>query len=85
MKKFFRKLFGIRTEKTLSDFDNLPLSKVDGSPQSDEFNPTYTFGVKPETKICEKCGSGMLKFIPEIQLGNLFLHQCSKCEWRKYL
>lgn len=81
----FRRLFGIRKEKTLRDFDNLNLFEVDGSIQKEEFNGKYTFGVKPKSLSCKKCNSDMLKFDPEIKLGTRFLHACSKCDWREYL
>lgn len=85
MRTFFRKLFGIKRSRTLSDFDNLSLKDINESFRSNEFNNSYTFGMKPEGKLCKKCGSEMIKFIPEIVLGNKNLHQCSKCSWREYL
>lgn len=70
-----------RRERTLSDFDNLTLSKIDG-----EIFENYSFeniDVKP---VCPNCRSDNLAEIyPKKIMEEKTLHVCLDCQERCYL
>lgn len=70
-----------KKERTLSDFDNLPLSKIDGS-----LVENYKFKNIDPKPVCLTCGSGnLIEVFPRVEMNHLVLHTCLDCQERCYL
>lgn len=70
-----------KKERTLGDFDNLPLSKIDGT--IIENHKLKNIDQKP---VCPTCGSdNLVEVYPRIEMNELILHTCLDCQERCYL
>lgn len=70
-----------KKERTLGDFDNLPLSKIDGA-----VIENYKFKSIDSKPVCPTCNSDNLaETYPKIEMGNAILHVCLDCQERCYL
>ncbi len=70
-----------KKERTLGDFDNLPLSKLDG-----EVIENYNLKNVDAKPVCSTCGSDNLAEVyPRIEMNKLVLYICLDCQERCYL
>lgn len=71
-----------KKERTLKDFDNLPLSKIDGFIVDNSPMPN----IDNNKMICPTCGSEnkLELVVPEKIMENKKLYECSICHERCY-
>lgn len=70
-----------KKERTLGDFDNLSLSKIDG-----ELIENYRFKSVDVKPLCPTCRSDNLtEVFPRVEMNGMVLHTCLDCQERCYL